>query len=74
MTKKYLGKTADLTLAQLEHIAGMVHAQSQTHIPPPVSPATARTDGEMDSIQRPDFRGLRLGRPVEDQRINFNQL
>jgi LuxR family maltose regulon positive regulatory protein len=53
LTKKYLGKTADLTLARLEHIAGMVHTQSQTHIPPPVSPATARTDGEMDSIQRP---------------------
>jgi LuxR family maltose regulon positive regulatory protein len=53
LTKKYLGKTADLTLPRLEHIAGLLCTQSETHIPPPLSLVAARTDGEMDATQRP---------------------
>jgi len=52
LAKKYLGKTADLSLARLEHIAGMLRVQSDTSTPPPISSA-ARTDGEMDAIPRP---------------------
>jgi LuxR family maltose regulon positive regulatory protein len=52
LTKKYLGKSADLSLARLEHIAGILHAQSETHILPPISLAAARTDGEGDAFQR----------------------
>jgi LuxR family maltose regulon positive regulatory protein len=52
LTKKYLGKTADLTLDRLEHIAGMLYAQSESHVPPPIS-LVARTDGEVDAIQHP---------------------
>jgi LuxR family maltose regulon positive regulatory protein len=51
LTKKYLGKTADLTLARLEHIAGMLRAQSETHIPSPISPAAVSVDSEMDTAQ-----------------------
>jgi LuxR family maltose regulon positive regulatory protein len=51
LSKKYLGKSADLTLARLEHIAGMLRAQSETHIPPPISPAAVRTDSEMETAQ-----------------------
>src|SRR5215472_8743960 len=47
LTKKYLGKSTDLSLTRLEHIAGMLRAQGETSIPPPISPAAARTDGEM---------------------------
>jgi LuxR family maltose regulon positive regulatory protein len=53
LTKKYLGKSADLSLARLEHIAEMLRAQSETHIPPPIYPAAGRTDGEMETVQRP---------------------
>src|SRR5215467_5621199 len=52
LTKKYLGKTANLSLARLEHIAGMLRAQGETSIPPPISPA-AGTDGEMDATPPP---------------------
>jgi hypothetical protein len=52
LTKKDLGKTTDLSLAQLEHIAGLLHAQSETDIPPPISLAAASTDDEMDITQR----------------------
>src|SRR6266516_3740614 len=52
IAKKYLGKTADLSLARLEHIAGMLRVQSDTSTPPPISSA-ARTAGEMDAIPRP---------------------
>src|SRR5215831_4795953 len=37
LTKKYLGRSADLSLARLEHIAETLRAQSETHIPPPTS-------------------------------------
>jgi LuxR family maltose regulon positive regulatory protein len=53
LTKKYLGKSADLSLAQLEYIAGTLGAQSETSIPPLISSAAARTDGEMDAAPRP---------------------
>ena len=53
LTKKYLGKSADLSLARLEHIARMLRTQSETSIPLPISPAAARTDGEMDAAPRP---------------------
>ena len=62
LTKKYLGKTADLTLARLEHIAGILSAQSKAQLPPPVSPVEATlgspslaadTNGEVDKPQPP---------------------
>ncbi len=48
LIKKYLGKSADLTLARLEHIAGMLRAQSGTHTPPPVTLAVD-TNSEVDA-------------------------
>jgi LuxR family maltose regulon positive regulatory protein len=53
LTKKYLGKTADLTLARLEHIAGTLCAQSMAQVPPPVSLSDADTDGEVETIPPP---------------------
>jgi LuxR family maltose regulon positive regulatory protein len=53
LTKKYLGKTADLSLARLEHIAGMLRTQSETPIPPSTSLAAARMDAEVDAAPRP---------------------
>ncbi|HEX6557556.1 MAG TPA: LuxR C-terminal-related transcriptional regulator [Ktedonobacteraceae bacterium] len=35
LSKKYLGKTADLSLARLEQIAAMLGAQSAARLPPP---------------------------------------
>jgi LuxR family maltose regulon positive regulatory protein len=55
LSKRYLGKSADLSLARLEHIAGMLRAQSETHIPPPISSAARRTDGEMETARRPQL-------------------
>lgn len=51
LTKKYLGKTADLTLARLEHIAGMLGAQSEAHVPPP-TPLAASTNKKVDAPRR----------------------
>ena len=48
LIKKYLGKTADLSLARLEHIAGTLRAQSESHLPPPETLAEASTDKEVD--------------------------
>ena len=53
LSKKYLGKSTDLSLARLEHIAGMLRAQSETPIPPLISPAAARANGEMHAAPRP---------------------
>ena len=43
LTKKYLGKTADLTLARLEEVAGVLHADrataARTREPAPAPPA-----------------------------------
>jgi LuxR family maltose regulon positive regulatory protein len=44
LTKRYLGKSTDLTLARLEHIAGTLHAQSEIQVPSPLFPATAAND------------------------------
>src|SRR5215831_1759965 len=52
LTKKYLGKSADLSLARLEQIAGLLHAQSEVQGPLPVSVA-AGTDSEMETAQPP---------------------
>ncbi len=52
LTKKYLGKTADLTLARLEHIAGILRTQSAAQVPPPLSPA-ADADGEGEAARHP---------------------
>jgi LuxR family maltose regulon positive regulatory protein len=49
LTKKYLGKSADLTLARLEHIAGMLPAQREDQLPPPETRASARADHEADA-------------------------
>ena len=53
LTKKYLGKTADLSLARLEHIAGILHAQNAAQTPPPASLQTAGTEGEVETAQPP---------------------
>jgi LuxR family maltose regulon positive regulatory protein len=52
LTKKYLGKSVDITLAQLEHIAGILSAQSETQMLPPASPA-ASADTEIGLVQHP---------------------
>ncbi len=53
LTKKYLGKTADLTMARLEHIAGILRAQGETQLPPPQTLASASADKEADTTQHP---------------------
>ena len=54
LTKKYLGKTADLTLARLEHIAGMLSAQSTAQLPPPVTLASGYVlTSEADAVRHP---------------------
>ena len=52
LTKKYLGKTTDLSLARLEHIAGMLSAQSGVHTPPPVTLAVD-ANSEVDTTLGP---------------------
>src|SRR5438128_11627101 len=49
LAKKYLGKTADLTFARLEDVAGALHADraaaARTPEPPPSPPAPPNTHG-----------------------------
>jgi len=52
LTKKYLGKTADLILARLEHIAGILSVQSAAQVPLPLSPAID-VDGEGGAARHP---------------------
>src|SRR5438105_127531 len=52
LTKRYLGKTADLTLARLEQIARILCAQSKTQFPPPLSPTTG-ADNEGEVVHHP---------------------
>ncbi len=52
LTKKYLGKSADLTLARLEHIAGMLRAQREDQLPPPETRSSASADQEADAVQQ----------------------
>jgi LuxR family maltose regulon positive regulatory protein len=52
LTKKYLGKSADLCLARLEDIAGVLHTQSGAHTKPSV-PLAVDENGEVDATQGP---------------------
>jgi len=61
LTKKYLGKTADRTLARLEHIAGMLSAQSETRLPPPLSPV-AGADARVETM--PPAQLAQQGHPL----------
>ena len=58
LTKKYLGKTTNLTLARLEQVAGMQHVRREDWTPPPVSQATG-VDGEVEAAQQPLPTGQR---------------
>jgi LuxR family transcriptional regulator, maltose regulon positive regulatory protein len=53
LIKKYLGKSADLTLVRLEHIAGMLSTQSTDQTPPPTSLSAAGTVGKVETVQPP---------------------
>src|SRR6266568_6650793 len=52
LTKKYLGKTVDVTLARLEHIAGLLSVENKAQMPPPVSLSGAGADGKVDAARR----------------------
>jgi LuxR family maltose regulon positive regulatory protein len=56
LTKKYLGKSADLSLARLEHFAGVLHAQREDQLPPPETLASVSADNEADAAQQPHPR------------------
>ena len=58
LSKKYLGKTVNLTLARLEQLAGMQHVRSEDQAPPPISQATG-VDGEVEAAQQPLLAGQR---------------
>ena len=53
ITKKYLGRTTNLTLARLEHIAGMPSALNTTQFPPSKTLVEARPDKEADAARHP---------------------
>ncbi len=69
LTKKYLGKSTDLTLARLEHVADMLSAAQATRVqpgqekpfrlaqsedqPPPPVSLAANANGEMETAQPP---------------------
>jgi LuxR family maltose regulon positive regulatory protein len=53
LTKKYLGKTTDLTMVRLEQIAGILCAQSVAQVPSHASLSAASTHGEVDSLRHP---------------------
>jgi LuxR family maltose regulon positive regulatory protein len=63
LAKKYLGKTADLTLARLEHVAGVLHANratgASTREPAPAPPAPHET-----ALPHLPEEGSRLDAPV----------
>jgi len=52
LTKKYLGKTTNLTLTRLEYIAGMLHTQRAAQPAPPISLAV-ETNGVLEGTKRP---------------------
>ncbi|HEX6557555.1 MAG TPA: LuxR C-terminal-related transcriptional regulator [Ktedonobacteraceae bacterium] len=52
LSKKYLGKTADLTLVRLEHIAGVLGAQREDQLSPPEMRDSASADNEADAAQQ----------------------
>jgi LuxR family maltose regulon positive regulatory protein len=53
LSKKYLGKTGDVTLARLEHIAEILSAQSEARLSPPQPLAQAGSAKEEDAAQQP---------------------
>ncbi len=53
LSKKYLGKSVDITLARLEQIAGMLSAQSEAQRPPPETRAKAHADQEATAAPQP---------------------
>jgi LuxR family transcriptional regulator, maltose regulon positive regulatory protein len=53
LSKKYLGKSADLTLTRLEQIAELLSAQSEIQLPPPQTRAKARADQEAAAVRQP---------------------
>ena len=53
LTKKYLGKTVDVSLARLEQIAGLLSTQSEAQLPPPQTLAKARADQETEAARPP---------------------
>ena len=53
LTKKYLGKSADLTLARLEQIAGLLSAQREAQLPPPETLAEASAANEANAARQP---------------------
>ena len=61
LTKKYLGKTIDLTLARLEHMAGLLSAAQAASVQPgqekPFLPAESETQTPL-----PPLSGSRYGR------------
>jgi LuxR family maltose regulon positive regulatory protein len=58
LTKKYLGRSADLSLARLEHIAGTLRAQSESHLPPPETLFEAAADMAVDNALQAQQRRL----------------
>src|SRR5215472_14351781 len=52
LSKKYLGKSGNLSLARLEHIAGILRAQSETQEPPFLARATDAV-GEREAARQP---------------------
>jgi LuxR family maltose regulon positive regulatory protein len=53
LTKKYLGKSADLTLARLEQTAGILRAQSETRLFSPQTRAEASANKEAATRRLP---------------------
>jgi hypothetical protein len=53
LTKKYLGKSGDLSLERLEHIVGELHSQSVLQMSLPETLVSASTDGEEDATRHP---------------------
>jgi hypothetical protein len=53
LSKKYLGKTVDFTLARLEQIAGILRAQSETRLSFPKTLASVSADNEANGARQP---------------------
>jgi len=53
LTKKYLGRTTDLTLARLEHNAGVLSDLNKAQLPPPKTLVEARPDKETNAARHP---------------------
>jgi LuxR family maltose regulon positive regulatory protein len=53
LTKKYLGKTTDLTLTRLEHIAGLLSTLNRAHLPPPETLSEVIAGNGADAARHP---------------------